>query len=106
MRPWIGRAPWRRRRCRRSRPAWACRPGSSRPGRAGTLAMQLPEPLERLIAELSRLPGVGPKTAQRLAFHLLRADRERVERLGEGLVDLQSRLRHPRRRPHNAAEDL
>jgi recombination protein RecR len=54
--------------------------------------MQLPEPLERLIAELSRLPGVGPKTAQRLAFHLLRADRERVERLAEVLVDLKLRL--------------
>src|ERR1700694_1889859 len=51
--------------------------------------MQLPEPLERLIAELSRLPGVGPKTAQRLAFHLLRADKERGERLAEGLVGLK-----------------
>ena len=37
---------------------------------------QLPEPLERLIQELSRLPGIGPKTAQRLAFHLLRVDRK------------------------------
>jgi len=37
-------------------------------------------------------PGVGPKTAQRLAFHLLRADRERVERLAEVLVELKSRL--------------
>ena len=54
--------------------------------------MQLPEPLERLIAELSRLPGVGPKTAQRLAFHLLRADRERVDRLAEVLVELKERL--------------
>lgn len=54
--------------------------------------MELPEPLERLIAELSRLPGVGPKTAQRLAFHLLRADRERVERLSEALLDLKLRL--------------
>ncbi len=54
--------------------------------------MQLPEPLERLIAELSRLPGVGPKTAQRLAFHLLRAERERVERLSEALLDLKLRL--------------
>lgn len=54
--------------------------------------MELPEPLERLIAELSRLPGVGPKTAQRLAFHLLRADRERVERLSQVLLDLKLRL--------------
>jgi recombination protein RecR len=54
--------------------------------------VELPEPLERLIAELSRLPGVGPKTAQRLAFHLLRSDRERVDRLAEALVDLKVRL--------------
>jgi recombination protein RecR len=54
--------------------------------------VQLPEPLERLIAELSRLPGVGPKTAQRLAFHLLRAERERVDRLSEALLDLKLRL--------------
>ena len=54
--------------------------------------MQLPEPLERLIAELSRLPGVGPKTAQRLAFHFLRADRERAERLAAALVDLKARI--------------
>src|SRR3981081_598493 len=95
-RPSIGRVRWRRRRCRRSPPAWACRPGFSRlrlePGPPGVLAVQLPEPLERLISELSRLPGIGPKTAQRLAFHLLRADRERVERLAEVLVELKSRL--------------
>ena len=54
--------------------------------------MQLPEPLERLIAELSRLPGVGPKTAQRLAFHFLRADRERADRLSEALLDLKARI--------------
>ena len=54
--------------------------------------MELPEPLERLIAELSRLPGVGPKTAQRLAFHLLRAEPERVQRLAETLTDLKARI--------------
>ena len=54
--------------------------------------MELPEQLERLIAELSRLPGVGPKTAQRLAFHLLRSDSERVERLSAALLDLKARL--------------
>lgn len=53
---------------------------------------QLPEPLERLIAELSRLPGVGPKTAQRLAFHLLRTDRQRAESLAEAIVDMKSRI--------------
>jgi recombination protein RecR len=53
---------------------------------------QLPEPLERLISELSRLPGIGPKTAQRLAFHLLRADRQRAESLSQALVDLKARI--------------
>ena len=53
---------------------------------------QLPEPLERLISELSRLPGVGPKTAQRLAFHLLRADRQRTESLAQAIVDMKARI--------------
>ena len=53
---------------------------------------QLPEPLERLIAELSRLPGVGPKTAQRLAFHLLRADRMRTESLAQAILDMKARI--------------
>ncbi|HET7465534.1 MAG TPA: recombination mediator RecR [Candidatus Dormibacteraeota bacterium] len=53
---------------------------------------QLPEPLERLISELSRLPGVGPKTAQRLAFHLLRADRQRAESLAQAIVEMKSRI--------------
>jgi recombination protein RecR len=53
---------------------------------------QLPEPLERLIQELSRLPGIGPKTAQRLAFHLLRVDRVRAEALAAALVDVKARI--------------
>ncbi len=53
---------------------------------------QLPEPLERLVQELSRLPGVGPKTAQRLAFHLLRADRQRAESLAQAIADVKARI--------------
>jgi recombination protein RecR len=52
----------------------------------------LPEPLERVIAELSRLPGVGPKTAQRLAFHLLRTDRGRAEALAGALLELKAKI--------------
>ena len=52
----------------------------------------LPEPLERLIQELSRLPGIGPKTAQRLAFHLLRVDRVRADSLAEALLDVKARI--------------
>ena len=53
---------------------------------------QLPEPLERLIQELSRLPGIGPKTAQRLAFHMLRTDRLRAESLAQAIGDVKARI--------------
>jgi recombination protein RecR len=53
---------------------------------------QLPEPLERLIQELSRLPGIGPKTAQRLAFHILRADRLRADSLARAIEDVKARI--------------
>jgi recombination protein RecR len=53
---------------------------------------QLPEPLERLIQELSRLPGIGPKTAQRLAFHMLRSDRQRAESLARAIQDVKARI--------------
>ena len=53
---------------------------------------QLPEPLERLIQELSRLPGIGPKTAQRLAFHLLRSDRARADSLSQAIQDVKARI--------------
>jgi len=53
---------------------------------------QLPAPLERLIQELSRLPGIGPKTAQRLAFHLLRVDRVRADALAAAVLDVKARI--------------
>ena len=53
---------------------------------------QLPEALERLIQELSRLPGIGPTTAQRLAFHLLRVDRVRAEALAAAVLDVKARI--------------
>ena len=53
----------------------------------------LPPALERLIAELSKLPGVGTKTAQRLAFHLLRTPREDVLALSDAIGELRDRLR-------------
>ena len=53
---------------------------------------QLPAALEDLIQELSRLPGVGPKTAQRLAFHILRADSGRAESLARAISELKLRI--------------
>ena len=52
----------------------------------------LPEPLERLVQELSRLPGIGPKTAQRLAFHLLRTDSSRAHALAAAIEDVKARI--------------
>jgi recombination protein RecR len=52
--------------------------------------MSLPDPLVRLIEELQRLPGIGPKGAQRLAFHILKAPREQAERLSDALRELKS----------------
>jgi recombination protein RecR len=54
--------------------------------------MALPDPLVRLIEELQRLPGIGPKGAQRLAFHLLRTPREHTDRLVEAVRDVKERV--------------
>jgi recombination protein RecR len=54
--------------------------------------VSFPEPLTRLVEELQRLPGVGPKSAQRLAFHMLKAPRENAERLAAAIRDLKERV--------------
>ena len=54
--------------------------------------MSLPEPLLRLIEELQRLPGIGPKGAQRLAFYMLKAPREQAERLSDAIRELKVRV--------------
>jgi len=54
--------------------------------------MSLPDPLLRLIEELQRLPGIGPKSAQRLAFHILRTPREHTDRLVEAVRDVKERV--------------
>jgi len=52
----------------------------------------IPPSVERLTADFARLPGIGPKTAQRLAFHCLRGPREPVERLAEALIEVRERV--------------
>jgi recombination protein RecR len=49
-------------------------------------------PLQRLIDEFRRLPGIGQKSAQRLAFHVLRASREHAAGLAEALLDVKDNL--------------
>ena len=50
------------------------------------------EPLARLINEFKHLPGIGQKSAQRIAFHVLRAKREDVERLSQAILDVKDKL--------------
>jgi recombination protein RecR len=50
------------------------------------------EPLSRLVEEFRRLPGIGQKSAQRIAFHLLRATKEDAFRLARAVVDVKEKL--------------
>ncbi len=50
------------------------------------------EPMERLIAEFKRLPGIGQKSAQRLAFYVLRNPREDAERFAQTLLEVKDKL--------------
>ncbi len=50
-------------------------------------------PVARLIDEMSKLPGIGPKTASRLAFHLLRTSREEALALAEAIIEVKDRIR-------------
>jgi recombination protein RecR len=52
----------------------------------------LPEPLTRLVEQLQRLPGIGAKGAQRLAFHVLKNPREDADRLCEAIRDVKERV--------------
>lgn len=50
------------------------------------------EPLARLITEFKRLPGIGQKSAQRIAFHVLRASRDDAQHLSQAILDVKDKL--------------
>jgi recombination protein RecR len=52
----------------------------------------LAEPISRLIEEFGKLPGIGPKTAQRLTFYLLRQSSEEAQALAEAIVDVKEKI--------------
>lgn len=52
------------------------------------------EPVARLIGELSKLPGIGPKTAQRLAFHILNKDSGEALELARSIVDAKEKIKY------------
>jgi recombination protein RecR len=51
-----------------------------------------PDPLSKLVEQLQRLPGIGAKSAQRLAFHILKTPREEVERLADAMREVKDRV--------------
>ena len=51
------------------------------------------KPLARLVAELERLPGIGPKSAQRMAFHILRQPQEEAKLLAEAIMTVKEQIR-------------
>jgi recombination protein RecR len=55
--------------------------------------MRFAAPLERLIEHLRKLPGVGQKSAQRLAFHILRGDTEEARALAQAIVEVKEKIR-------------
>lgn len=55
--------------------------------------MNIPPSLERLVQELARLPGVGQKTAQRLAFGILKDDGGKAKRLADAILDVKQKIR-------------
>jgi recombination protein RecR len=50
------------------------------------------EPVARLIDELNKLPGIGPKSAARLAFYLLKSPKEQTQALAEAIMDMRDRI--------------
>lgn len=52
----------------------------------------LPDPLARLVDEFSKLPGIGTKTAQRLAFHLIRTPETRARDLADAIIGVKERI--------------
>ncbi|MBN2455478.1 MAG: recombination protein RecR [Sedimentisphaerales bacterium] len=51
------------------------------------------ESLNRLVEELSRLPGIGPKTAERLAFYILKSEKDEAVKLSRAIIDVKEKLK-------------
>ena len=63
-------------------------------GGRGPEGSAYPGPVDRLIAEMSRLPGIGRRSAERLAFHLLKASKDEALSLAGAIADLKESVRH------------
>lgn len=64
--------------------------------RPGGRAIAYPEPVDRLITEMSQLPGIGRRSAERLAFHILKSEEPAAMRLARAIVDVKKAVKHCR----------
>ena len=64
------------------------------------------EPIARLLEELERLPGIGPKSAQRIAFHILKGDDETADHLADAITEVKRTIHFCSRCFNFASEDL
>jgi len=68
--------------------------------------MQIAEPLQTAIEELSKLPGIGKKTAQRLAIYIVKCDTEQVNNLVKSIQELKTKLKFCKRCYNLSVEDF
>ncbi|MCY3563222.1 MAG: recombination protein RecR [Acidimicrobiia bacterium] len=68
--------------------------------------MRFEPPVQKVIDEFARLPGIGAKTAQRLAFHLMSLPRDAAERLGEAVLEMTEQVRNCSRCFNLTSQDL
>lgn len=68
--------------------------------------MKFEPPVQKVIDEFARLPGIGAKTAQRLAFHLMSLPRDAAERLGDAILEMTEQVRNCSRCFNLTSEDL
>jgi len=68
--------------------------------------LQIAQPLQIAIEELSKLPSIGKKTAQRLALHILKSDKEQVDDLIKSIKELKTKLKFCKRCFNIAEEEL
>src|SRR5437867_10201925 len=69
---------------------WAC---PKQPGPVGTMGAVFSPSVENLVAQLTRLPGIGSRTAQRLAFHILQVPKQEAQALAEAIHVVKERVR-------------
>jgi len=69
-------------------------PAPKRPATPGSAGGSHPEPVQRLVDAFASLPGIGRRTAERLAFHLLKGSKADAERFAEAIRQVKTQVRH------------